>query len=129
MLYKDAVFAGKQRQQQHAMPTHRESETTVAPELKLTHSYEDPFVSPAELPLFIQETKINKHRWAHEIPHVEPGCVLIANEKLGGVFHQTVVLIVQHCERSGSIGMVINRFVHSMVPWEKANEFLQAIRR
>jgi putative transcriptional regulator len=74
-------------------------------------SYDDPFVSAAELPLFFPETKINKHRWAHEIPHVEPGCVLIANEKLGGVFHQTVVLIIQNCERRGAIGMVINRYV------------------
>jgi putative transcriptional regulator len=74
-------------------------------------SYDDPFVSAAELPLFFPETKIDKHRWAHEIPHVEPGGVLIANEKLGGVFHQTVVLIIQHCERRGTIGIVINRYV------------------
>lgn len=73
---------------------------------------DDPFVSEAELPLLIKpKVKINKHRWAHEIPHVEPGCVLLANEKLGGVFHQTVVLIVQHDEKTGSIGIVINRYV------------------
>jgi putative transcriptional regulator len=71
---------------------------------------DDPFVSEAELPLLMKsKVKINKHRWAHEIPHVEPGCVLLANEKLGGVFHQTVVLIVQHDEKTGSIGIVINR--------------------
>jgi hypothetical protein len=71
---------------------------------------EDPFVSEGELPLLIKpKAKIDKHRWAHEIPHVEPGCVLIANEKLGGVFHQTVVLVIQHCEKMGAIGIVINR--------------------
>jgi len=74
--------------------------------------YEDPFVSEAELPLLLKpKAKIDKHRWAHEISHVEPGCVLIANEKLGGVFHQTVVLIVEHHENSGSTGVVINRYV------------------
>lgn len=71
---------------------------------------EDPFVSEAELPLLLQsKIKIDKHRWAHEIPHVERGCVLIANEKLGGVFHQTVVLVIQHSEKAGTIGVVINR--------------------
>jgi len=34
---------------------------------------------------------------------------LIANERLGGIFHQTVVLIVQHCENEGTFGVVINR--------------------
>lgn len=71
---------------------------------------EDPFVSEQELPMLLKPTvTIDKRRWAHEIPHVEPGCVLIANEKLGGVFHQTVVLIIQHSENSGSTGIVINR--------------------
>ena len=70
---------------------------------------EDPFVSEAELPLLLEETTIDKHRWAHEIPHIEPGAVLIANEKLGGVFHQTVVLIIEHYESTGTFGVVINR--------------------
>lgn len=76
--------------------------------------YQDPFLSPEELPLLLKPrstTKIDKHRWAHAIPHVEPGCVLIANEKLGGVFHQTVVLIIEHHETTGSTGIVINRYV------------------
>lgn len=72
--------------------------------------YHDPFVSAAELPILMKpKPKINKHRWAHEISHVEPGCVLIANEKLGGVFHQTIVLVIEHHEASGSTGIVINR--------------------
>ena len=72
--------------------------------------YHDPFVSAAELPILMKpKPKIDKHRWAHEIPHVEPGCVLIANEKLGGVFHQTVVLVIENHEASGSTGIVINR--------------------
>ena len=78
----------------------------------LSSQTEDPFVSEEELPLLIKPAvTINKHRWAHEIPHVEPGSVLIANEKLGGVFHQTIVLVVQHSEQTGSIGIVINRYV------------------
>jgi putative transcriptional regulator len=53
--------------------------------------------------------KLDKHRWAHPLFHVEPGCILVANERLGGVFHQTVVLIIDHNEAAGSTGMVINR--------------------
>ena len=72
----------------------------------------DPFCSVAELPLWLDSSKtprVSKHRWAHEIPHLEPGCVLLANEKLGGVFHQTVVLIIEHHETTGTFGVVINR--------------------
>lgn len=71
---------------------------------------EDPFVSEAELPILLKpKVTVDKHRWAHEIPHIEPGCVLIANEKLGGVFHQAVVLVVEHHENAGSTGIIINR--------------------
>jgi putative transcriptional regulator len=73
---------------------------------------EDPFVSHAELPILMEpKATIDKHRWAHTIPHVEPGSVLVANEKLGGVFHQTVVLVIDHCESQGSTGIIINRYV------------------
>jgi len=71
--------------------------------------YDDPFASEAELPIMMPKTTIDKHRWAHEIPYIEPGAVLIANEKLGGVFHQTVVLVIEHFENSGTFGVVINR--------------------
>jgi len=83
----------------------------------------DPFLSVEECHLLYEEyghnsnnggggplnVEINKHRWAHPLSHVEGGCVLIANEKLGGVFHQTVVLIIDHHEKIGSTGMIINR--------------------
>ena len=75
--------------------------------------YQDPFVSAAELPIHLKPKTVGvtKHRWAHPIEHIEPGCVLIANEKLGGVFHQTVVLVVDHHEKTGTTGVVINRYV------------------
>jgi putative transcriptional regulator len=75
--------------------------------------FSDPFASPDELPIWQKSTipKISKHRWAHPIAHIEPGCVLVAHEKLGGVFHQTIVLIVDHHETAGSTGIVINRCV------------------
>lgn len=74
--------------------------------------YQDPFVSADELPIHLKpkaHATVDKHRWAHPIEHIEPGCVLIANEKLGGVFHLTVVLIVDHHEKTGTTGVVINR--------------------
>ena len=75
--------------------------------------YHDPFVSAAELPIHMKPkssaSSISAHRWAHLISHIEQGCILVANEKLGGVFHQTVVLIVDHHDKSGTTGVVINR--------------------
>lgn len=71
---------------------------------------EDPFVSHAEIPVLLEsKVLLDKRKWAHPISHIEQGCVLIANEKLGGVFHQTVVLIVDHNESTGSTGIIINR--------------------
>merc|ERR1712218_139142 len=73
---------------------------------------DDPFASVDEIvalnPLF-QHVEVDKRWWAHSIPHIEPGCVLVANERLGGVFHQTVVLIIDHNDTTGSTGIVINR--------------------
>lgn len=82
----------------------------VAPESMIPDTCEDPFVSKDELPVLLQpKVTVNKHRWAHSLSHIEPGCVLIANEKLGGVFHQTVVLIIEHSDVTGSTGIIINR--------------------
>ena len=80
--------------------------------IPMLESCEDPFVSVAEIPVLMKsKVSVDKHRWAHPITHIEPGCVLVANERLGGVFHQTVVLIIEHSEARGSIGIVINRYV------------------
>lgn len=72
---------------------------------------EDPFHTEDEIPVLMKpkSVEINRHRWAHSIPHIEPGCLLVANEKLGGVFHQTVVLITKHSDTKGTTGYVINR--------------------
>jgi len=73
-------------------------------------SLEDPFVSIDEIPVLMEpKVKLDKHRWAFPLPNVEPGCVLVAHERLGGVFHQTVVLIIDHAENTGSTGIIINR--------------------
>ena len=74
--------------------------------------HQDPFCSESEIPIHInvkQLSGVDKDRWAHEIPYIEPGSVVIANERLGGVFHQTVVLIVDHNDQTGTNGIVINR--------------------
>lgn len=72
---------------------------------------QDPFLSEAEIPIHLQSSPIpvDKHRWAHPIEHIEPGCVLIANEMIGGAFHQTIILVVEHHPNTGSAGIVINR--------------------
>jgi putative transcriptional regulator len=82
----------------------------AAPGSMIPDTCEDPFVSKDELPVLLQpKVQVNKHRWAHSLSHIEPGCVLIANEKLGGVFHQTVVLVIEHSDVTGSTGIIINR--------------------
>jgi len=74
---------------------------------------EDPFATEDEIMATTlagsEAIQLNSHRWAHPISHIEPGCVLVANEKLGGIFHQTVVLIVDHHPNTGTTGIVINR--------------------
>mmetsp|Transcript_7598 Transcript_7598/g.13405 ORF Transcript_7598/g.13405 Transcript_7598/m.13405 type:complete len:411 (+) Transcript_7598:154-1386(+) len=79
--------------------------------IEVSSACTDPFMDEEECHLIYDEpdVKLDKHRWAHPLFHVEPGCILVANEKLGGVFHQTVVLIIDHNENTGSTGMVINR--------------------
>ena len=68
----------------------------------------DPFVSKDELPIIMQKkVNIDKYRWAHPIPRPEQGSILISNER----FHQTVVLMISHCDKNGSSGVVINRYV------------------
>lgn len=82
----------------------------ATPNSMIPESCEDPFVSVAELPVLMKpKVRVDKHRWAHPLTHLEPGAVLIANEKLGGVFHQTVVLVIEHHEGIGTTGIVINR--------------------
>jgi len=76
----------------------------------LPSEIEDPFASADEIVAVKKPlVELDRYHWAHPITHVEPGCVLLANEKLGGVFHQTVVLIIDHHEARGSTGIVINR--------------------
>jgi len=72
---------------------------------------QDPFVSADELSIHIKPKNytFDKHRWAHSVDHIVPGCVLIASEKPGDVFNQTVVLIVDHHKKNGTTGVVINR--------------------
>lgn len=70
----------------------------------------DPFASADELFAITHPSiALDKHKWAHPLSHVEPGCTLIATEKLRGVFRQTVVLIIDHHEVLGTTGVVINR--------------------
>ncbi|KAJ6805607.1 uncharacterized protein M6B38_416760 [Iris pallida] len=56
-------------------------------------------------------------KWAHPIPFPEPGCVLVATEKLDGVrsFERTVVLLLRlgtRDPREGPFGVIINRPFH-----------------
>jgi putative transcriptional regulator len=73
--------------------------------------YQDPFASAEELPIHIkpQDYTFDSHRWAHPMDHIEPGCVFLANERLNGVFHHSVVLVVDHHPGTGTTGIVINR--------------------
>lgn len=91
----------------------------ISPSLPLNQEegeFRDPFASVDEVfalnsdfDLITQHISLDKHHWAHPISHIEPGCVLLANEKLGGEFRQTVVLIADHHDTIGSSGLVINR--------------------
>lgn len=82
----------------------------ATPHSRLPSSCEDPFVSEAEIPVLMPtKITIDKHRWSHPMSHIEPGCILVANEKLGGVFYHTIVLITEHSDKKGTTGFVINK--------------------
>ena len=111
-------FFQQQQQAQYVKPqppTASQADPYINSLLKEIGHVQDPFVSPAELPLMMQpRVKVDKNAWAHAIPDIEPGCVLVANEKIGGEFHQAVVLLVEHCQQRGTIGIVLNRYVGSV---------------
>ena len=52
-------------------------------------------------------------RWAHSLPAVEQGCVLIANPSLFATsqtyFRQAVIFIYSHSDSAGSAGIILNR--------------------
>lgn len=48
-------------------------------------------------------------RWAHELGLVEKGCLLLAHETLQGVFSQTAVLIMEHDDATGTLGLILNK--------------------
>lgn len=97
----------KQQQQEQQLSSHLDMPNID--DISMT-ACNDPFASPEDVPALLEpRVKIDSTRWAHELPNIEAGCVLVANEKLGGVFHQTVVLIIDHDDVNGSTGVVINR--------------------
>ena len=72
----------------------------------------DPFANPEDIPALVESrVKIDSKRWAHQIPNIEPGCVLVATERLGGHFKQTLMLVVDHdpTGKVASTALVINR--------------------
>lgn len=73
---------------------------------------QDPFVSAGELPIFIKDSpKVDSRRWAHPLSHIEPGCVLLANERVrpSNPFYKTAILVLQHDAETGTVGVILNK--------------------
>ncbi|CAM9212609.1 unnamed protein product, partial [Heterosigma akashiwo] len=49
------------------------------------------------------------NEWAHEITHVENGCLLIATDRADGHFRRSVILVLNHDPLKGSTGLVLNK--------------------
>jgi putative transcriptional regulator len=74
-------------------------------------SDQDPFVNGAELPIFITNSpKVDSHRWAHPLSSIEPGCVLLASERVrpSNPFYKTAILVLQHDAETGTVGVILN---------------------
>ena len=72
----------------------------------------DPFANPEDIPALVEpRVNIDSKHWAHQIPNIETGCVLVATDRLGGQFKQTIMLVVDHdpTGQASSTGLVINR--------------------
>jgi len=67
---------------------------------------EDPLAEPPILDDSKTPIPLN-HQWAHPIDHIETGCLLIANENMGGIFYGKVLLVIDHCWE-GTTAVVIN---------------------
>lgn len=104
------------RSQDPANNCYKNYEDNIKDDNSMIH-HEDPLISEALerqiqaewVSSSIPNAKLDKHRWAHEIPGIEPGAVLLANERLGDMFFQTVILITQHHPTNGTFGIIINR--------------------
>ena len=64
---------------------------------------EAPWEGPVVLP-----TSSGARHFVHELGRPEPGCLLIANEVMPGLFWQTVIFMLEHSD-TGSLGLVLNR--------------------
>mmetsp|Transcript_14183 Transcript_14183/g.21571 ORF Transcript_14183/g.21571 Transcript_14183/m.21571 type:complete len:190 (-) Transcript_14183:2461-3030(-) len=110
---RDALRAKQQQQQQQQQQSLGQSSLEIRPGhyyVGFEEELESEIYPFDEGPLFgDSDVKVDKLCWAHKIPSVEVGAVLIAGYELGGVFHQSVTLIVSHNNSTGSIGVVINR--------------------
>lgn len=47
-------------------------------------------------------------KWAHAIAHPERGCLLVARKMTLGMYTHSLVLMLEHDDRLGSTGLVIN---------------------
>lgn len=75
-------------------------------------SDQDPFVSADELPIFITDSpKVDKFRWAHSLSYIEPGCVLLASDRVrpSSPFYRTAILVLQHDIETGTVGVILNK--------------------
>ncbi|KAK1300947.1 hypothetical protein QJS10_CPB13g01139 [Acorus calamus] len=72
-------------------------------------------------------SKLLGSKWAHPIPNPEPGCILVATEKLDGVrtFERTVVLLRLGTRdpREGPFRVIINRPLDKRIKHMKPTNF------
>ena len=74
-----------------------------------------------EFPIYYDSTLSNygvsNHQWAHPIDHIilKQDASWSPMEKLSSVFHQTVVSEVDHQTRTGTIGIILNKYVPSQL--------------
>lgn len=67
------------------------------------------------------DTKPATEEWAHEVPFVEAGCLLIASpehfvgEHSCSFFANSVVLVLRHSRVEGTVGVILNRPVAAAV--------------
>lgn len=54
----------------------------------------------------LQET--SEVQWAHQIANPEKGCLLVAKRGDLDIFSNTVILILEHSDKIGSIGLILN---------------------
>lgn len=74
--------------------------------IKNENTFDDTQADQVSTDHALQETA--EVQWAHQIANPEKGCLLVAKHENMAMFSNTVVLLLEHSDKIGSVGIILN---------------------